>query len=104
MSISRANTADPFLEFATNGNNPLTILITEFPNQCCLCRHESRTLFILTFNKLACQGCFDFALNCNFFDQTDQIDLNIPSNSGFMENEKELFLEKDYPYKKAVNF
>jgi len=47
MSIPTVNSADPFLEFATNGNKPLTILITEFPKQCCLCKHESRSLFIL---------------------------------------------------------
>jgi len=77
MSIPTVNSADPFLEFATNGNNPLTILITEFPKQCCLCKHESNSLFILTFNKLACVGCFDFVLTCNFFNQTHPIDLKL---------------------------
>ena len=98
------NANDPFLQFVTNGGNPLTFLITEDPKQCCLCKHESRSLFILTFNKLACQGCFDFALNCNFFEQSNPIDLNLSGNFVNMENEKEFFLEKGYPYQKVVNF
>ena len=104
MSIPTTNSADPFLEFATNGNNPLTILITEFPKQCCLCKHESNSLFILTFNKLACVGCFDFVLTCNFFNQSHPIDLNYPAGAFSTENENGLATEIDYPYNKVVNF
>jgi hypothetical protein len=73
--------SNPFLEFVSKGDNPLKILITETLNRCYLCGHESKSLFILTFNKLACQVCFDFVLSCNFFNDTIPLDLNSDSNS-----------------------
>lgn len=75
MSSYAIATASPFLQFVSKGNNPLNILVTELPGHCYLCNHASTSLFILTFNKLACQGCFDFALSCNFFDDKIPIEL-----------------------------
>jgi hypothetical protein len=65
--------ANPFLEFVSKGDNPLKILITESPNKCNLCGGESKSLYILSFNYLACQVCFDFALSCNYFNELDAI-------------------------------
>jgi hypothetical protein len=76
MSSYAIATASPFMQFVSRGNNPLNILVTELPGHCYLCNHESKSLFILTFNMLACQGCFDFALSCNFFNNIGPIDHN----------------------------
>ena len=74
MSSYAIATASPFLQFVSKGDNPVHILTTELPGQCYLCNHASRSLFILTFNKLACHVCFDFALSCNFFNDLSPID------------------------------
>ena len=72
--LTAANVAaDPFLEFVSKGDNPLKILITEFGNKCNLCEGKSKSLYILSFNYLACQVCFDFALSCNYFNASDPI-------------------------------
>lgn len=64
--------ANPFLEFVSKGENPLKILITEFGNKCNLCEGKSKSLYILTFNYLACQVCFDFALRFNYFNTAEE--------------------------------
>ncbi len=75
--LTTANvTADPFLEFVSVGDNPLKILITESGSKCNLCEGKSKSLYILSFNYLACQVCFDFALSCNYFSASDPIALN----------------------------
>lgn len=68
--------ANPFLEFVSKGDNPLKILITEIGNKCNLCEGKSKSLYILSFNYLACQVCFDFALSCNYFSASDPIVLD----------------------------
>lgn len=73
MLTSASVTANPFLEFISKGDNPLKILITEFGNKCNLCEGKSKSLYILSFNYLACQVCFDFALSCNFFGDSDPL-------------------------------
>jgi hypothetical protein len=69
-------TANPFLEFVSKGDNPLKILISEFGNKCNLFEGKSKSLYILSFNYLACQACFDFALSCNYFSASDPIVLD----------------------------
>jgi hypothetical protein len=75
--LTTANVAtDPFLEFVSKGDNPLKILITESGNKFNLCEGKSRSLYILSFNYLACQVCFDFALSCNYFSASKPIASN----------------------------
>ena len=67
MATTANATANPFLEFVSKGDNPLKILITEFGNKCNLCEGKQKSLYILSFNYLACEVCFEFALSCNYF-------------------------------------
>lgn len=73
MLITTNATANPFLEFISKGDSPLKILVTEFGGECNLCGGKSKSLYILSFNYLACQVCFDFALSCNYFGVSDPI-------------------------------
>ena len=68
-------TAEPFLQFVSKGNNPITIFISESTNKCKICEKESNTLYVLTYNFLACQVCFDFIVSCNYFNDSEPIKL-----------------------------
>jgi hypothetical protein len=74
MSAAIAS-ANPFLEFVSRGGNPLKNVISEFPQHCTVCGHKSHSLLILTFNMVTCQSCYDFILNCNYFN-AEPIELN----------------------------
>ncbi len=68
--------ANPFLEFVSRGGNPVKIVISDSHQHCMVCGHKSHSLFILTFNMVTCHRCYDFLLNCNYFSDAEEIELN----------------------------
>lgn len=68
--------ANPFLEFVSRSKNPLKIVISYSLQPCSVCGQKSYSLFILTFNMVTCQPCFDFLLGCNYFTEEEPIELN----------------------------
>lgn len=75
MPIGVMSAANPFLEYVSKGENPVKILISDSLQHCNVCGRKTHSLFILTFNLVACQLCFDFLLNCNYFNKVEEIEL-----------------------------
>jgi len=76
MSVGAISSANPFLEYVSKGGNPVKIVISDSHQHCNVCGQRTHSLFILTFNLVTCQLCFDFLLNCNYFNEAEPIELN----------------------------
>lgn len=74
--MSTISSGNPFLEFVTKAGNPVKIVVSDSHQHCSICGEKSHSLFILTFNMVTCQPCYDFLLNCNYFNEAEPIELN----------------------------
>lgn len=60
-------TGHPLLESTSlNKENQLRIFLSNEYMRCHICRVESKANYLVCFNIVACQVCFDFIVNLSF--------------------------------------